>query len=315
MIDFIIRTFLHMSYCRVFGKRRLSILVYHRVLDQKDIFRLDMPTVEEFDKQMLWISRFFNVCSLSDAVDRLKKNTLPKRALVITFDDGYKDNITNALPILKKYNLSAAFFITTEYMGNNPWWDNLIESVRHTEKTSIMHDGISYDLSNVDARVEFVDKFSEDLKKMPEVQARESLLALIGALGVIEHERLMMDESDLRLLVDNAMEIGSHGVNHHILSRIPDDLVRVEVEDSREFLSRVTSETINSFAYPNGKYPVDLYDKHIRMVEDAGYDCALSSNTGCSVDGNEVFLLKRFTPWRRGKLGFLSELVVNYWKN
>ena len=104
MIDSILLVLLQISCCRIFGKKRLSVLVYHRVLDKKDVFRRDMPTVEEFDKQMLWVSRFFNVCSLSDAVERLKKNTLPKRALVITFDDGYKDNITNALPVLKRHN-------------------------------------------------------------------------------------------------------------------------------------------------------------------------------------------------------------------
>jgi len=125
----------------------------------------------------------------------------------------------------------------------------------------------------------------------------------------------MMNTNDLSLLLDEAMEIGSHGVNHHILSRIPDDLVRSEVEKSKEFLCGLTNSTISSFAYPNGKYPVDLYDKHVRMVENAGYECALVSNTGCSVDDKEIYLLKRFTPWRRGKLGFLTELVVNYWKS
>jgi len=102
MIDSILRMLLQISCCRVFGKKRLSVLVYHRVLDNKDVFRRDMPTVEEFDEQMLWVSRFFNVCSLTEAVDGLKKNTLPKRALVITFDDGYKDNVTSALPVFEE---------------------------------------------------------------------------------------------------------------------------------------------------------------------------------------------------------------------
>lgn len=315
MIDSILRMLLHISCCRIFGKKRLSVLIYHRVLDKKDVFRRDMPTIEEFNEQMLWVSRFFNICSLSEAVDRLKKNTLPKRALVITFDDGYKDNITNALPILKKHNLSATFFITTDYMEKNPWWDVLIESIRHTKKTSIRHRGSSYDLSNTDARVEFADKMSEELKKLLEVQSKESLLELLDTLGMVKVEKLMMNTNDLNLLIDEAMEIGSHGVNHHILSRIPDDLVRAEVEKSKDFLCGLTNVAISSFAYPNGKYPVDLYDKHVRMVEDAGYECALVSNTGCSVDSKEIYLLKRFTPWRRGKFGFLAELVVNYWKS
>ena len=69
----------------------LSILIYHRVFPSKDPLRLDTPDAEQFAQQMRWVKRYFNVLPMHEAASLLRQGRLPKRALAITFDDGYID--------------------------------------------------------------------------------------------------------------------------------------------------------------------------------------------------------------------------------
>jgi hypothetical protein len=110
---------------------KLSILIYHRVLPVPDPLFPTETTVESFDAQLGLLKSLFNVLPLPEAVARLKAGTLPARAASITFDDGYADNFTRALPILQKHGLHATFFIATAYLdGGRMFNDTVIESIR-----------------------------------------------------------------------------------------------------------------------------------------------------------------------------------------
>src|SRR5688500_10667438 len=109
--------------------RKLSILIYHRVHAEVDpIFPAEVDA-KQFGLQLNWIKSLFNVLPLDEAIEALEQNRLPARTAAITFDDGYADNTEVALPILKKHNLSATFFICTGYLdGGRMWNDTIIES-------------------------------------------------------------------------------------------------------------------------------------------------------------------------------------------
>lgn len=95
----------------------LVILMYHSVGDNGEFFTVKP---EEFARQMHHLhERHFSVLDLEDAVELMQKNKLPKKPVVITFDDGYADNYTDALPILKKYNFPATIFVNTELIGKS----------------------------------------------------------------------------------------------------------------------------------------------------------------------------------------------------
>ena len=94
----------------------LSVLAYHRVLDESDPLLPGEPSAEEFEARMRWLGDNFNVLPLAEAIRALRDNRLPKRALSITFDDGYADNYRNALPILRRLNLPATFFIASGFL-------------------------------------------------------------------------------------------------------------------------------------------------------------------------------------------------------
>ena len=137
-------------------KARLSILIYHRVLAERDPIFPNEPTVNTFDTQISRLKQAFNVLPLHEAVSRLKTGTLPARAACITFDDGYADNLTLATPILKNHGLHATFFIATAYLnGGRMFNDTVIEAIRRSSLRTLNLDELGlgqFDIAGVEAK-------------------------------------------------------------------------------------------------------------------------------------------------------------------
>lgn len=112
------------------GRRRLSVLVYHRVLNAPDSIYAGDVDAATFRWQMGLVKEYLNPLPLPEAVERLAQGTLPPRAVSITFDDGYADNHALALPILQDLGLHATFFIATDFLnGGIMFNDAIAESV------------------------------------------------------------------------------------------------------------------------------------------------------------------------------------------
>ena len=110
---------------------RLVILTYHRVVAERDEMLPDEPTSEEFDRQMQVLSASFNVVDLGEAVSMLENRELPGGSVAVTFDDGYRNNFEQAMPILQKYGLPATFFVATGFLEDGCMWnDKIIEAIR-----------------------------------------------------------------------------------------------------------------------------------------------------------------------------------------
>ena len=113
-----------------FGSR-LPVLTFHRVLGEPDGLRYGEPDVQQFDRMMRLVSASFVVLQMRQAIELMKRDELPRRALVITFDDGYADNAELALPVLLRHGLVATFFVSTGFLnGGRMWNDSVIESIR-----------------------------------------------------------------------------------------------------------------------------------------------------------------------------------------
>ena len=107
------------------------ILTYHRVNDDGDPFFSALPTAV-FERQMRHVARHYRVLPLEDLVERLQRGGLPRNALAITFDDGYRDNLTHAAPILARLGLPATIFLATGFIGTAevPWFDRLAQGLK-----------------------------------------------------------------------------------------------------------------------------------------------------------------------------------------
>ena len=120
-----------------FVKRRkagnVQILVYHRVNDDSDAFFPGTP-IDVFKNQMEYLAANFNICSLDEAVERMVSKDVPDNTVVITFDDGYRDNYLNAFPMLKNLSIPATIFLATDAIGSKRvlWHDRVFSAFRET---------------------------------------------------------------------------------------------------------------------------------------------------------------------------------------
>src|SRR6267142_5659459 len=151
--------------------RCLSILVYHRVVPEPDPLVPEAVCAMEFDWQLAVLSRWFTVLSLREATARLHSGTLPVRAACVTFDDGYADNVTVALPFLRRRGLPATFFLATAFIdGGRMWNDSVIEAVRAMPGDTLDASCIgldSLDISTVDLRRAAIARALPALKYLP----------------------------------------------------------------------------------------------------------------------------------------------------
>ncbi len=297
------------------GKQRLSILIYHRVVPEHDPMRPYEPTVEVFDWQMRLLREFFNPLPLLEAIDRLQADELPDRAVCVTFDDGYADNASCALPILRRHSIPATMFVSTGFLnGGRMWNDSVIEALR-------LAGGDSLDLGEIGlGRFELVDFESR-------MNAAESIIGAIkhrdprdrlALVGEIEQRvdglpgDLMMTDEQVKSLAGGGMTIGAHTVNHPILASVADDTAREEIRESKNYLESLVQDEVQLFAYPNGRPGLDYSAGHPGMVRDLGFSAAVSTHWGVGIPESDRYQLPRFTPWDRQPARFAVRLLAGY---
>ncbi len=293
----------------------LSILVFHRVLPQRDEIFPDEPDAARFDTLLNWVGASFSVLPLERAIADLAAARLPPRALSITFDDGYADNFTTALPLLQKHGMCATFFVACGFLdGGRMWNDTLIEAVRAVEFGELDLHFLGLDRHSVRSSAEkraTIERLLPKLKYLPLDERAEKIAAIVDKCRVSLRDDLMMTTEQMRALRAAGMEIGGHTCRHPILGRLEDEEAFSEIAEGKRRLEAALGESVNLFAYPNGKPGVDYDGRHVRMVRRAGFKAAVSTAPGVGRPGGDMFQLPRFTPWDRTRMRFGLRLVNN----
>lgn len=294
---------------------RLQVLIFHRVLPRQDPLFPDEMFVSRFDSVCDWLANWLEVLPLDQAVRQLQDGRLPARAACITFDDGYADNCQVALPILQRHGLVASFFVSTGFIdGGRMWNDSIIEAVRACKKDVLDLDGLGlghFPLDTLDMRRAAIPALIEQIKYRP-VDERLALVASLAATAEVElPDDLMLTSDEVRALHDAGMQIGAHTVSHPILARLSDQHARQEICDSKSHLESLLGTRVGLFAYPNGKPGEDYAPRTVELVRELGFDAAVSTEWGTSRLGDDIFQLRRFSPWDSGKLRYGARLLRN----
>jgi peptidoglycan/xylan/chitin deacetylase (PgdA/CDA1 family) len=275
------------------------IFTYHRVLERADPLLPDEPDASLFEQQARWLGQFCNVLSMTDAVRRLVAGTLPARAACITFDDGYANNHDVAMPILRRLGLPATVYVTVDAIERGVMWNDLvIEAVRRRGDAG-------------DAASAIAAKLAE-LKYLPLQERWNAAAALYEAAADAPPPRLMMTPQMVRALANAGFEIGAHTVTHPILKRQTLDDARQEIFGSRDWIASLLGAQPTSFAYPNGRPGRDYDEGHARLVEEAGFESAVSTQWSCASGRADRFQLPRVTFWDRSPARFWLRLARTY---
>ena len=215
------------------------ILAYHRIVDpDKLLIKSELGMCvkpETFDMQMRYLSKHYNALSLSEWHSNRRK-TKAKKTIIITFDDGWKDNYDNGYPILKKYNLPATIFLSTGIIGSNNWfWPEkiifILEHVRDNFETIDREvlDRLFYQFPFLKALDEInvnfgkkVERIISYLKRYENIDIFEIIEVLKSNLNIVDFpkERLMLNWDEVREMSKDMISYGSHTVNHNILTNL-----------------------------------------------------------------------------------------------
>lgn len=258
---------------------RLTILAYHRVvasLREEHPFDADVLSCsrDEFAREMRFVKEHFDVLTFADLASGRSCGGSP---LIVTFDDGYKDNRSLAFPVLEELGLKAVFFVATGYIGSGevPWWDEIAWIVKHcaagTLSARIGRDALTLSVADAAGRSHAVRALLAEAKRLP----NRERIALLGGLrkqaAPCPAEAVMMSWDDVRHMAERGMEIGSHTVTHPLLDRIesPEEL-GAELRESKRTIERETGRAVTAISYPVGRAR-GVTDAVARQVADAGY--------------------------------------------
>lgn len=303
------------------------ILMYHRVAEvQPDPWALCV-TPQHFTEQLEVLRQYGGVVSLRQLSMALRDGSLPDRAVVVTFDDGYADNLYHAKPLLERYDIPATIFLTTGAIGRGRefWWDELEQlllqpgSLPATLRLKIagaehqweLGEAADYDAESCwvhnrwrawgepdfGLRQSLYRALYQLLYPLPEqqrVKVQDELLAWAGASAhsARSSHRSLSKEEAVALADGGLIEIGAHTVTHSLLSAAPASVQESEIRQSKLYLEGILDRPVTSFAYPFGKRS-DYTEQTVAIVREAGFACACSNFAGGVSNDADPYQLPR----------------------
>lgn len=296
---------------RFWLKREVIILMYHRVLQDDDpVIEYIQPgmyvTQSSFERHLEYLTEFYDVVPLSYLIDSQlsKQPRSSKGVCVLTFDDGWLDNYTNAFPVLRKFNLPATIFLTTSFIGTNKWfWSDLVSYLFYkVDRSQIIgwlkgnQTQFAKCLEEIEASSGqptwlLVDKVIEDLKALASEDIYKGLESIYLELSLsIPGDRCFLNWEEVKDMSDQFVSFGSHTCNHRLLNQISEDLVSFEINESKEILERMDINYTPVFCYPNGNNNESVK----KIVCNSGYKAALTTKFGSEkIHTCDLFGLKR----------------------
>src|SRR4030095_12707956 len=284
---------------RTHPRPRVQILTFLRFNDDNDPFLPSLPTAV-FAARMAYIARHYRVMTVEDLAAALQEGRVPKNALAITFDDGYRDNFTHAAPILKRLGLPATIFLVTGHIDTPRalWFDRLAMAFKSaTARRAELADGQLLSLSTVSDRLAALDAALTHLKRLSDDEVADSVEQLMTSLrpNLERPKRLMLSWDEVDALRGLGFSIGAHTITHPILSRLTADRAWEGIKGPKAAIEKVLGEPVRSFAYPNGR--ADDYTETVtQLVREAGFTCAVTTRRGPNDIRTPVLELRRGGP-------------------
>ncbi|MGE3662874.1 MAG: polysaccharide deacetylase family protein [Pseudonocardia sp.] len=248
-------------------------------------------------RQLNLLRRVTNIVPLRQALRDLREGRpLPPRALAVTFDDGYADNLTIAGPLLRRLGIPATCFLVPGILDGDvvPWWERLGWAFARSRATRLEWEGRSWELPGGGNRAAF--KEVSALLKLRDRAARESavdaLEALLEPSGEYRHREQFLDWEGARRLGEY-MDLGSHTMWHCILSQESPQAQKDDLVQAREQLSQRLGGDFDVLAYPNGTR-ADYDETTMAGCAAAGYEFAVTTRGGWNRSDTPCYEIRRW---------------------
>ena len=292
---------------RRFGPRRLTILAYHGVAPadaaERPFAEWNISaTAEQFESQLRFVQAHYRVITFADLAAEPEGAGEGREPLIITFDDGYRNNYSTAFPLLQKYALHATFFLATGHLESRRlfWFDRLSYLIGRTEVDRIQLetlDDAAWPLDSAEARARARLDLKYRLQQAPNRTRLEALDELQEKCGVAilpdAGDRMLLTWDQVKEMHAAGMEFGAHTVTHPVMSRLTEEELEEEVLGCREAIAEHVGERPRVFCYPTGGAG-HFGEREQDALRAAGYEYATSYVHGLSrLDSLERYALPR----------------------
>ncbi len=267
----------------------LRILGYHRVCDLADDPLQGDPNVisatpRGFADQMRLLARHYKPVGLSEVHASLEGGRpLPPRAVLVTFDDGYRDFLTHAWPILKSCEVPVVLFVPTAFpdSGRRFWWDQVWQQVSRARVVRLWVQGMGIvDLRDFRTRWQVVRHMVREMRPLRTEVIAERMAMLGLTVGTVRNTPPpVLGWDELRRLSREGVTIGSHGRTHASLPVLTAEEIVLEIEQSQADLQRELGSAVPVFAYPFGHYD----ERAATVLGDRGFLAAIGTVPGQNV--------------------------------
>lgn len=293
---------LYLSKVRyVSHKGKVAILTYHRIVSPGELAdEWIQPGMyvetDVFERHMQFLRDQFQVLSLQELVERWNKNDWDNNAryCAVTFDDGWLDNYRYAYPILRRFEIPATIFLPTDFIGTNDWFwpERVAQCVKRFmsggEATligaAIFRKYLGIDEgdtrlacgSETTAR-DFADRVIERSKDLARNMISEMIDDCYQQLAIVPpRERCIVNWDEVARMAEHGISFGSHSRSHRILTQLPLEEVREELEGSQQVLKVRSGNYVPVFCYPNGNTNSQIQD----LARECGYLAAVGVRPG-----------------------------------
>lgn len=278
--------------------------MYHGVTEKKNLkFNARHISKKTLEKHLKYFKKNFNVVKISEIFEMYRQNKIPdKKIIAITFDDGFENNFNIVLPLLKKYNLPATFFISAICIENDNevLWPDVINILRQNIENNLIvgknifvkHD--KYDFYCFEKNISLLEYLKQQTVKtgtaiIDELKQKNNFCEILKSVNP-EIWKLMSKEQIAELSKSELIEIASHGYTHFNLANIEKDEAYNEIKKSKELLEELIQKKIISIAFPNGSYNKEINE----MCLSSGYKNLCAVNYRQKEDADDKNILPRY---------------------
>lgn len=281
-----------------FNQPKFAILCYHRVgTGGVPLFSQLQPRV--FDAQMRYLRKNYRVVPLGQLCDELRIGDPVKPTVAVTFDDGYRDLYTHALPVLRKYQIPATIYLIGKSMetGECPWYDRIFVALEYAPEGSIeidMETSRRFFLTSPEARRKAAWDIVCYLRTLPDSERRDWCAAFNERTKPQQAALAgrMLDWNQVRSMQTAGVRFGAHTMTHPSVARVESSRLDQELNAARKLLEAGLDAPVDDFSYPFGK-PADCLSSGDPFFRRCDFRSAVTTVAGINCPGSDRLRLNR----------------------
>lgn len=286
-------------------------LSYHSIRDEPEHGEWISPGITHstriFSRHMEIMASQFHPVSIDEVISFLGGSApLPRYAVVVTFDDGFFDNVEVALPILTRLGIPAVFYLTAGLIGTReaPWYSRLWRAFKITKRNRWKPhgEGDGLDISNLALRDVALRRAYEQCAPLVGEAQKGAVMDIEQELGMdsgLPNHPVMMSWDQVKLLARNGYSVGSHTLSHPNLAFVQDgEQLRDELVISKQRIEQCLATPVKHFSYPHPALDPQWNERTVAATKEAGYSSAVTTTRGPVAAGTSPFVLKRLNSRR-----------------